>query len=57
MGEVSKVSEEVRRLLQSLSLEERQLLTRILKIEHEVLYSAKPRVREDLLKATREVIK
>ncbi len=54
---MSKVSEEVRRLLQSLSLEERQLLTRILKIEHEVLYSAKPRVREDLLKATREVIK
>lgn len=54
---MSEVQEKVKRLLQSLSGEERQLLGRVLKIEHEVLYREKPRVREELLKATREVIK
>lgn len=54
---MSDVNEKVRQLLVSLSTEERQLLGRVLKIEHEVLYSAKPRVRDDLLKAVREVIK
>ena len=54
---MSEISAKVEVLLQSLSLEERQLLSRVLKIEHEVLYSAKPRVREELIKAVREVIK
>jgi len=54
---MSDVNEEVRQLLATLSGEERQLLSRVLKIEHDVLYSSRPRVREDLLKAVREVIK
>lgn len=55
---MSEVNEEVRRLLQTLSLEERQLLNKILQIEYEKLYMAKPRgALEDCLKATREIIK
>ena len=57
VGQMSDVNEEVRQLLATLSGEERQLLSRVLKIEHDVLYSSRPRVREDLLKAVREVIK
>jgi hypothetical protein len=54
---MSDVNEQVRKLLVSLSIEERQFLNRVLKIEHEVLYSSRPRVAEDLLKAVREVVK
>ncbi len=54
---MSDVNEKVRQLLMTLSIEERQLLGRVLKIEHEVLYSAKPRVRDDLMRAVREVVK
>ena len=55
--ERSDVNDQVKTLLLSLSIEERQFLNRVLKIEHEVLYSSKPRVAEDLLKAVREVVK
>lgn len=54
---MSDVSEKVRQLLLTLSTEEQQLLSRFLKVEHEVLYRTKPRVKEEYLKATREVIK
>jgi hypothetical protein len=54
---MSEVNDKVRQLLLSLSQEERQFLNRVLQIEHEMLYSAKPRVGDDLLKAVREVVK
>lgn len=54
---MSSVNERVKALLQTLSTEERQLLNRVLKIEYEMLYSARPRVKEDLMKAARDVIK
>lgn len=54
---MSNVNDKVKALLQTLSVEERQLLTRVLKIEYDVLYMAKPRVGPDLLKAAREIIK
>lgn len=54
---MSEVNDKVRQLLLSLNPEERLFLNRVLQIEHEMLYSAKPRVGEDLLKAVREVVK
>lgn len=54
---MSNVRDQIQALLQTLSTEERQLLSRVLKIEHELLYQLKPRVKEDLMKAAREVIK
>lgn len=54
---MSDVNDQVKQLLLSLSTEERQFLSRVLQIEHEMLYSSKPRVGDDLLKAIREVVK
>lgn len=54
---MSDINERVKEHLLSLSNEERQFLNRVLKIEHDLLYSAKPRVAEDLLKAVRDIVK
>ncbi len=54
---MSSVNEKVAALLQGLTLEEQQLLTRVLRIEQEKLYLKQPQVREDLMRAVREVIK
>lgn len=54
---MSNVNDKVKQLLVSLTPEERQFLSRVLKIEHEMLYSLRPRVGDDLLKAIREVVK
>lgn len=57
MGTMSDINDRVKEHLLSLSNEERQFLNRVLKIEHDLLYSAKPRVAEDLLKAVRDIVK
>jgi hypothetical protein len=43
--------------LKKLSTQEQDLLVRVLKVERDKLYQEKPRVKEDLLKAVREVYK
>ncbi len=52
-----QVQEQIRAHLLSLSPEERVLLSKILQIERDNLHQQKPRIREDLLRAVREVIK
>ncbi|MEH0198716.1 hypothetical protein V7S57_23460 [Caulobacter sp. CCNWLY153] len=54
---MSSIKEQVAELLQSLTTEEQQLLSRVLKVEQEKLYQRQPQVREDLMKAVRDVIK
>lgn len=44
-------------ILKQLSRPEQELLFRVLKIESEWLWSDRPRVKENILKAVREVIK
>jgi hypothetical protein len=43
--------------VKKLSPKEQDLLARVLKIEREKLYLERPRVKEDLLRAVREVFK
>ena len=43
--------------LKKLSRQEQELLVKVLKIEREKLYQERPRVKDDLLRAVREVIK
>lgn len=47
----------VKELLRGLSDPEKELMKRVLQIERDWLWSERPRVKEDLLKAVREVIK
>jgi 3-deoxy-D-arabino-heptulosonate 7-phosphate (DAHP) synthase class II len=54
---MSTIKEKVVELLQALTPEEQQLLSRILRIEQEKLYQRQPQVREELMRAVREVIK
>jgi hypothetical protein len=51
------IREKVAELLQGLKPEEQQLLSRVLRIEQEKLYQKQPQVREDLMRAVREIIK
>jgi hypothetical protein len=51
------VKDKIRELLMSLEDDERRLLSRVLKIESDNLHLAKPRVKEDLIKAVKETIK
>ena len=44
-------------VLDRLSEPERQLLKRVLRIEHENIHLTKPRVADDMLRAVRETIK
>ena len=44
-------------ILKELSDEEKELLCRVLKIEAEKLYLSKPQIKQDILKAVREIIK
>lgn len=53
----NEAKQKARAILESLSVEERQLLTKILKIERDWLHQAKPRIQEDLVKAVKESIK
>ena len=43
--------------LKKLNQKEQELLARVLHIEREKLYQERPRVKEDLLRAVREVFK
>jgi hypothetical protein len=43
--------------IKRLSPQEQDLLARVLKVEREKLYQERPRVKEDLLRAVREVFK
>jgi hypothetical protein len=43
--------------IKKLSPQEQDLLARVLKVEREKLYQERPRVKEDLLRAVREVFK
>ena len=54
---MSDVKRRVQALLQDLSTEERQLLNRVLRLEHEHLHQQKPRLKEDLMRVAREIIK
>jgi len=54
---MSTIGEKVADLLHELTPEEQQLLSRILKVEQEKLYQKQPQVREDLMRAVRDVIK
>ena len=53
----SDVIEEVKKILMSLEEEERRLFSKVVNIERENLHLAKPKVKDDILKAVREVIK
>ncbi len=59
MSEVRRqeVREQTRAVLAKLSRPERQLLSRILKIEHEHVHLKRPRVKDEMLRAVRENIK
>lgn len=52
-----EVREKIRAAIVTLNEDEQKLLSRVLHIERGKLYQQKPRVKEDLLKAVREVIK
>jgi hypothetical protein len=54
---MSTIKEQVAALLQALTPEEQTLLSRVLRIEQEKLYMKQPQVREDMLRAVREIIK
>jgi hypothetical protein len=54
---MTNVKDKVQELLRGLSPEERDLLGRVLKIEKENLYSQRPRIKDDLMRAAREVFK
>lgn len=54
---MSDTSNKVVELLKGLTDQEKELMKRALKIERDWLWSEKPRVKEDLLRAVREVIK
>ena len=54
---VNDTKQKARVILQALSVEERELLTKILKIERDWLHQQAPRIREDLLKAVKDTIK
>ena len=43
--------------IKKLTPQEQDLLARVLKVEREKLYQERPRVKEDLLRAVREVFK
>lgn len=43
--------------LKSLNQKDQELLARVLRIERDKLYQERPRVKEDLLRAVREVYK
>lgn len=51
------VIEEIKKILMSLGTDERTLFTRVVKIERDNLHLEKPKVKDDILKAVREVIK
>ena len=64
MGELKWIGSAGRRykhvlgeVLDRLSEPERQLLKRVLRIEHENIHLTKPRVADDMLRAVRETIK
>jgi hypothetical protein len=52
-----EVRERTREVLDGLSKPERQLLSRVLKIEHEHVHLQRFRAKEDMLRAVRETIK
>ena len=52
-----KLKEKIITILKDLNEKERELLSKVLIIEKEKLYQDKPRVKDDLLKAVREVYK
>jgi hypothetical protein len=49
--------EKAKQILLRLTLEERKLLTRVLKIERATIHQVKPRNQEELMKAIKEEIK
>jgi hypothetical protein len=51
------IKPQVLEAIKKLSPQEQELLARVLKVEREKLYQERPRVKEDLLKAVREVFK
>lgn len=51
------IIEDVKKILMSLKEEERRLFSRVIKIERDNLHLQKPKVKDDILKAVREVIK
>lgn len=51
------IKPQVLEAIKKLSSQEQDLLVRVLKIEREKLYQERPRVKEDLLRAVREVFK
>jgi hypothetical protein len=57
MGNMTSVKDKVQELLNQLTVEERQLLGRVLKVEKDYLYHQKPRIKDDLMKAVREIVK
>ena len=57
MSNKDEVREKIRAAIVTLNEDEQKLLSRVLHIERGKLYQQKPRVKEDLLKAVREVIK
>ena len=54
---MTSVKEKVHALVQELSADERQLLSRVLRLEQEHLHRQKPRLKEELMRAAREVFK
>ena len=51
------VREQIVEVLKELNEQERELLSRVLRIERDKLYQERPRVKEEILRAVREVIK
>jgi len=54
---VDNLKKQIMTILKGLNEKERELLSRVLIIEKDKLYQDRPRVKDDLLKAVREVYK
>jgi len=53
----STVREQTRKVLLKLTPQEATLLSRVLKLEHDFLHQKQPRIKDDLLRVVREVVK
>lgn len=54
---IDSIKPRILEAIKKLSPQEQDLLVRVLKIEREKLYLERPRVKDDLLRAVREVFK
>ena len=54
---MATVKERVAEILQTLTPQEQQLLSKVLKLEQEELYLSKPQLRDDLMRAVKDTIK